>query len=295
MFTEQRNPNSMGIDQQPTLQILEIMNTEDATVAGVVRQTLPAVAQAVELIADRLRAGGRLIYIGAGTSGRLGILDAVECLPTFSVDPEMVQGIIAGGEGAIMRSVEGAEDDPQAGKSDLQAINLTGQDAVVGIAASGRTPYVVGALRYANEVEAGTVAISCNSPAPILDVATIRIAALVGPEILTGSTRLKAGTAQKLILNMISTATMIKLGKVYNNLMVDVRVSNQKLADRARGIVSEITGITVDEAAALLDQTGQEVKPAVVMAILGLSANEARRRLAEEQGMLAQVIHANAP
>jgi N-acetylmuramic acid 6-phosphate etherase len=154
---------------------------------------------------------------------------------------------------------------------------------------------VVGALRYANEVEAGTVAISCNSPAPILDVATIRIAALVGPEILTGSTRLKAGTAQKLILNMISTATMIKLGKVYNNLMVDVRVSNQKLADRARGIVSEITGITVDEAAALLDQTGQEVKPAVVMAILGLSANEARRRLAEEQGMLAQVIHANAP
>jgi N-acetylmuramic acid 6-phosphate etherase len=285
----------MGIDQHTTQQILEIMNAEDATVAGAVRQTLPAVAQAVDMIADRLRGGGRLIYIGAGTSGRLGILDAVECLPTFSVDPEMVQGIIAGGEGAIMRSVEGAEDDPKAGKGDLQAINLTAQDVVVGIAASGRTPYVIGALRYANEVAAGTVAISCNSPAPILDEAAVRIAALVGPEILTGSTRLKAGTAQKLILNMISTATMIKLGKVYNNLMVDVRVSNQKLADRARRIVSEITGITVDEAAALLDQTNQEVKPAVVMAVLGLSADEARSRLADKQGMLAQVIHANAP
>lgn len=295
MLTEQRNPNSLGIDQRPTLQILQIMNDEDATVAGAVRETLPAIAEAVDMIAGRLRGGGRLIYTGAGTSGRLGILDAVECLPTFSVEPELVQGIIAGGERAIMRSVEGAEDNPQAGRADLQAVNLSAGDAVVGIAASGRTPYVIGALDYAREIGAGTVAITCNRPAPVLDAAGIKIAALVGPEILTGSTRLKAGTAQKMILNMISTATMIKLGKVYNNLMVDVRVSNQKLADRARRIVSEITGLTSDEAAVLLEQTGQEVKPAVVMALLGVSADEARTRLAQKQGMLAEVIHASAP
>jgi N-acetylmuramic acid 6-phosphate etherase len=290
MLTEQRNPRSVGIDQRSTIEMLQVINEEDAMVAGVVRQVLPTVAEAVDMIAARLRAGGRLIYIGAGTSGRLGILDAVECLPTFSVDPEIVRGIIAGGDSAMMRSVEGAEDSPEGGSADLKAINLTAKDAVIGIAASGHTPYVVGALIYARTIGAGTVAISCNRPAPILDVADIQIPLLVGPEILTGSTRLKAGTAQKMVLNMMSTATMIKLGKVYNNLMVDVHVSNQKLADRARRMVSEITGLNPDEAASYLAQTDQEVKPAIVMALLDVTAEEARARLADAHGMLRQVI-----
>ncbi len=290
MLTEQRNPNSLNIDQRSTLEILQIMNAEDATVAHAVSTVLPQIALAVDLITERLRAGGRLFYIGAGTSGRLGILDAVECLPTFSIDPETVQGIIAGGETAFVRSVEGAEDRPEGGRNDLIDRQLTLQDVVVGIAASGRTPYVVGALDYAREVGAGTIGIACNAPAPVLDAADIAIAALVGPEIITGSTRLKAGTAQKLILNMLSTATMIKLGKVYNNLMVDVRVSNEKLADRARRIVCEVTGIEANEATTLLEQTGQEVKPAIVMALLGIDVNDARTRLAESGGMLRTVI-----
>ena len=290
MLTEQRNPKSVGIDQHATLDMLQIINDEDATVAEAVRQVLPAIADAVDMVAGRLRGGGRLIYIGAGTSGRLGILDAVECLPTFSVDPEMVQGIIAGGDSAFMRSVEGAEDSPEGGSADLKAINLSAKDAVVGIAASGHTPYVIGALIYARTIGAATIAISCNRPAPILDVADIQIPLLVGPEILTGSTRLKAGTAQKMVLNMLSTATMIRLGKVYNNLMVDVHVSNQKLADRARRIVSEITGLSADEAASFLEQTDQEVKPAIVMALLNVTADEARTRLDKADGMLRQVI-----
>ncbi|MAS37373.1 MAG: N-acetylmuramic acid 6-phosphate etherase [Anaerolineaceae bacterium] len=290
MLTEQRNPKSMGIDQSPTLEILQIINEEDATIAGAIRQVLPAIAEAVDMISERMRNGGRLFYTGAGTSGRLGILDAVECVPTFSVSPELVQGIIAGGEGAVVHSIEGAEDSPEGGRDDLIARSLTAQDAVVGIAASGRTPYVVGALNYARQIGAGTVGISCNAPAPVLDTADIAIAALVGPEILTGSTRLKSGTAQKLILNMISTTTMIKLGKVYNNLMVDVKVSNAKLADRARRIVSEVTGLSTDEAAALLNQTHNEVKPAIVMAVLGVSVEEARTRLDAAQGMLGAVI-----
>lgn len=290
MLTEQRNPKSMGIDQRSTIEMLQIINDEDATVARVVRQQLPAIAQAVDMVAGRLRSGGRLIYIGAGTSGRLGILDAVECLPTFSVDPEVVRGIIAGGDGAFMRSIEGAEDSPEGGSADLKAISLSAKDAVVGVAASGHTPYVVGAMIYARTIGAGTVAISCNQPAPILDVADIKIPLLVGPEILTGSTRLKAGTAQKMVLNMLSTAAMIKLGKVYNNLMVDVRVSNQKLADRACRIVSQITGLSTEEAATFLEKTNHEVKPAIVMALLGVSAEEARSQLAAAQGMLRQVI-----
>ena len=294
MLTEQRNPKTMGIDRLTTLEMLQVINDEDAKVAAAVREAVPAIAEAVDATAARLREGGRLIYIGAGTSGRLGILDAVECVPTFSVEPELVQGIIAGGEPAFTRSVEGAEDEPDRGRADLQAVNVSAKDVVVGIAASGRTPYVTGALNYAREVGAKTIGISCNRPAPVLDAAEIQIAALVGPEVLTGSTRLKAGTAQKLILNMLSTATMIKLGKVYNNLMVDVKVSNQKLADRARRIVCEVTGIEPDEAAALLEQANQEVKPAIVMAVLGVSADEARSRLAAKNGMLAQVLQAGA-
>lgn len=290
MVTEQRNPRSMGIDRRSTLEILQIMNEEDAAVTQAVKQALPAIAEAVEVITQRLRGGGRLFYVGAGTSGRLGVLDAAECVPTFSVPPELVQGVIAGGEEALVHSIEGAEDRPELGSSDLKARGLTAQDVVVGIAASGRTPYVVGALFYARHVGAATIGISCNAPAQVLDAADIRIPLIVGPEILTGSTRLKAGTAQKLVLNMLSTATMIKLGKVYNNLMVDVKVSNQKLADRARRIIREITGISTDEAAELLAQTDNEVKPAIVMALLGVSADEARARLAAAHGMLGEVI-----
>ena len=293
MLTEQRNPKSMGIDRRSTLEMLQIMNDEDATIAGAVRRALPDIAEAVDLIVERLRGGGRLFYVGAGTSGRLGILDAVECVPTFSISPEMVQGVIAGGEVAFIHSVEGAEDSAEGGRRDLMERHLTAQDVVVGIAASGRTPYVVGAIEFAREIGAGTVGISCNAPAPLLDAAAIKIAALVGPEILTGSTRLKSGTAQKLILNMLSTTAMIKLGKVYNNLMVDVQVGNAKLADRARRIVCEAAGISYDEAAALLEQTGQAVKPAIVMALLGVGADDARAKLAAANGMLGQVIEDN--
>ena len=290
MLTEQRNPRTTDIDRLSTLEMLQRMNAEDATVPAAVAQALPAIAQAVELIVERLRQGGRLIYMGAGTSGRLGILDAVECVPTFSTPPELVQGIIAGGVGAIIHSVEGAEDSREQGRADLLALNPTAQDVIVGIAASGRTPYVVSALETAQEIGAGTVGIACNAPAPVLDAAVIKIAALVGPEVVTGSTRLKAGTAQKLILNMLSTASMIRLGKVYGNLMVDVRVSNQKLAERARRIIREVTGVSEDEAAVLLARTDNEVKTAIVVALLGVDPAEARARLAAQQGLLRGVI-----
>lgn len=290
MLTEQPNPDSAHIDQRSALEIVQLMNAEDATIAAAVREVLPAIAEAVEIIAARLRNGGRLIYVGAGTSGRLAVLDAVECVPTFSTDPSLVQGLIAGGKEALTRAVEGAEDDRDAGRRDVLALELTVNDVVVGIAASGRTPYVVAALEAANERGAATIGISCNAPAPVLDAAQIKIAALVGPEIITGSTRLKAGTAQKMILNMLSTASMILLGKVYGNRMVDVKVTNQKLADRARRIVSEVTGLDTDEAERLLAQTNNEVKMAIVVGLLAVSPEEARVRLHAAQGQLHLVI-----
>ncbi|MBE0588830.1 MAG: N-acetylmuramic acid 6-phosphate etherase [Hydrogenophaga sp.] len=290
LTTESPNPASQGIDQLSTLEILQVINGEDAKVAAAVHKALPEIARAVDTIVARLRAGGRLIYAGAGTSGRLGVLDAVECVPTFSVPRELVQGVLAGGYKAMMESVEGAEDSAEGGRADLLALGLTAHDTVVGIAASGRTPYVIGALRAAREMGAATVAVSCNAPAPILDEAEIAIAAVVGPEVVAGSTRLKAGTAQKLILNMISTATMIRLGKVYGNLMVDVMVTNQKLAGRARGLVCEIAGVSDEEAARLLALTGNRVKPAVVVALLGVSPEEADRLLESAGGMLGDVV-----
>jgi len=290
MLTEQRNPRTTHIDQLSSLEIVQLINDEDATVAAAVREALPQVAQAVDAIVEGMRHGGRLLYVGAGTSGRLGVLDAVECVPTFSTEPEMVQGIVAGGDRAITRSIEGAEDDREAGRAAIRDRAVTRHDSVVGIAASGHTPYVIGALEEANARGAATVAVACNAPAPLFDVAQIGIAALVGPEVITGSTRMKAGTAQKMILNMLSTASMIRLGKVYGNLMVDVRVSNQKLAARARRIVSEVTGASEDEAARLLALAGDEVKTAIVVALLGLSPEDARARLAEAQGMLHRVI-----
>jgi N-acetylmuramic acid 6-phosphate etherase len=290
MLTEAPNPRSANIDQLSTLDILQVINAEDATVAAAVRRVLPAIARAVDTITGRLREGGRLLYIGAGTSGRLGVLDAVECVPTFSISPDMVEGILAGGDIALTQPVEGAEDDHDVGYAKLIEIGVSARDAVVGIAASGRTPYVIGALKAANERGAATVAITCNELAPMLDLAQLPIAVVVGPEIIAGSTRLKSGTAQKMILNMISTASMIRLGKVYGNLMVDVKVTNQKLAQRARGIVCKVTGVSDDEAARLLEQTHNEVKPAIVMALLDITADDARARLAAAGGMLRQVI-----
>ena len=290
MTTENQNPRTTDIDNLPTQEMLERINDEDATVAKAVRDTLPAIAQAVDAIVGRLRRGGRLIYVGAGTSGRLGVLDAVECLPTFSASPEQVRAIIAGGKGALTRSVEGAEDDPVAGKNDLLALGLSADDAVVGIAASGRTPYVLEAIEAANDTGAVTIGVACNVPSTLLDVAQIKIGVVVGPEVVTGSTRMKAGTAQKMVLNMLSTATMIQLGKVYGNWMVDVQATNEKLVHRARRIVAQIAGIDENEAAQLLEQSGYQVKVAIVMAKLQVDAPEARRLLENAEGRLRDVI-----
>lgn len=291
MQTEQQNPNTMAIDSLSTLDMLRVINAEDMKVAQAVQAVLPAVAQAIDAIVERLKRGGRLIYIGAGTSGRLGVLDAVECVPTFGVPPTMVQGILAGGMPAMIRSVEGAEDNPELAREDLRALPLTADDAVVGIAASGTTPYVIGALEYARVAGAVTIGIACNAPAPVLDAADIAIGVVVGPEVITGSTRLKSGTAQKLVLNMISTGSMIKLGKVYGNLMVDVQATNIKLVQRAKRILMAITGLTDDSAAAdLLDAADREVKTAIVMHKRGVDAAEARRLLAAAGGMLRAVI-----
>ncbi len=290
MLTEQRNPRSMDIDRSSTLEMLQIMNDEDARVAPAVREALPAIARAVDAITACFRQGGRLIYVGAGTSGRLGVLDAAECRPTFSAPPGMVIGLIAGGNRALIDAIEGAEDDRDAGGRDLLALDLTARDAVVGIAASGNTPYVVGALECANAIGAVTIGVACNSPAAVLETAQIAIPVLVGPEVITGSTRLKAGTAQKLVLNMLSTASMIQLGKVYSNLMVDVTVTNRKLAERARRIVSAVTDVSPEDAGRLLEATGNRVKPAIVMALLGVDAIAAETLLDQAAGRLSAVI-----
>ncbi len=288
--TEQANPISANIDQLTSLEALRLINREDAKVAAAVREALPQIAKAVDIIADAIANGGRLLYLGAGTSGRLGVLDAVECVPTFSVPPNWVLGIVAGGAAALTNSIEGAEDQPQGGREDLAAQDLTKQDVVCGIAASGRTPYVIGGLEYAKGLGAKTIAIACNAGAPIGALADISISVDVGPEIIAGSTRMKAGTAQKLILNMLSTTAMIRLGKVYGNLMVDVKVSNQKLAERATRLVMQLTGVDEEQARALLASANEEVKTAVVMSRLGADYDGARRLLAEANGKLRAVI-----
>lgn len=292
LLTEKRNPYTLNIDKVSTLEMCMLLNEEDKRVAIAVRDALPQIAEAVDEIAKRLSSGGRLFYIGAGTSGRLGILDAVECPPTFSTDPEMVQGLIAGGYNAIFKAQEGAEDSLTLAREDLMAKNLTAKDCVVGIAASGRTPYVVGGLRYANKIKALTVSISCSPDSQIGAEAQIAIYALTGPEALTGSTRLKAGTAQKMILNMLSTCTMIKLGKAYSNLMVDVKSSNQKLAERARHIVIEATKCTRLEAVEALKQTDGKVKPAILMILTGLPYDKVTQMLEKNNGFIAKALEA---
>jgi len=290
LTTETRNTRSMNIDTAEPMEILRIMNEEDQKVALAVQKVLPEIETAARFVFESFQNGGRLIYVGAGTSGRLGVLDAVECPPTFSTDPEMVQGIIAGGEGAFVKAVEGAEDSPEFGVSDLKTIGLTKNDTVIGIAASGRTPYVIGALKYARSIGAKTVALSCNQNAAISKEADQSIEVIVGPEVLTGSTRLKAGTAQKMVLNMISTTSMILIGKAYENLMVDVHVSNQKLKERAIGIIQKITEVSHDVAAGALEKADNQAKVAIVMIKTGATKQEAEKRLSDAGGYVRRAI-----
>lgn len=290
LLTEQRNPASENIDSLETADMLRVINAEDAKVAAAVEREIPNIAHAVDAIVERLRAGGRLFYAGAGTSGRLGVLDASECPPTFSVPPDMVQGIIAGGEPALTRAVEGREDDASAGAADLGARGFTGADVLVGIATSGRTPYVLGAVNRAREMGAVTVGLSCTPQSELSRAVDIAIEPLVGPEVVTGSTRMKAGTATKLVLNMLTTGAMIRLGYVYGNLMVNVQPTNEKLRDRARRIVEAAAGIPPEEAARALEEAGGTVKVAIVMARLRVPRDEAVRRLEAAGGRVAKAI-----
>ena len=290
LTTEQRNPATEHIDELPTLDMVTLINTEDKKVAEAVGKILPEIAQAVDLIAERLQKGGRLFYMGAGTSGRLGILDAVECPPTYGTDYEMVQGLIAGGATAIFRAKEGAEDDPQLGRADLEEAGFTAKDVLVGIAASGRTPYVKGGLIHARELGAATIALACAEKAEIAELSDIALLPVTGPEVITGSTRLKAGTAQKMVLNMLSTGTMIKLGKVYGNLMVDVKATNEKLSERALRIVMAAAGCKRKEAEDTLMKAGGQAKLAILIALTGCSPAEGRLQLGLTQGHLANAL-----
>ena len=289
--TEQRNPNTMNIDALPTLDMIRLINQEDHNVAKAVGLVAEQIAQAVDVIADRLSKGGRLIYCGAGTSGRLGILDAVECPPTYSTEPEMVQGLIAGGYPAIFKAVEGAEDSKELGVEDMKGINFAAGDVLVGVAASGRTPYVLGCMEYAKELGAVTVSVTC-CPGSVLDTyADIGIAPAPGPEVVTGSTRMKSGTAQKMVLNMLSTGAMIKLGKVYGNLMVDVKPSNEKLVRRCVTIVCNATGCDDATATAALEACEYRPKIAIVMVLLGVDAAKAKELLNNADGRVAKVLN----
>ena len=286
LTTESRNPRTMNLDEMSPLQLVSVMNQEDLHVVSAVKAVLPQVATAVQWAKEALEAGGRLIYFGAGTSGRLGVLDAVECPPTFGVSSDVAVGLIAGGERAFVR----AEDDPELCKKELLAINLKESDLVVGLAASGRTPYVIGGLRYAKEIGCKTVAIACNKDSAIGKEADLAIEPTPGPEVLTGSTRLKAGTAQKMILNMISTGSMVGIGKAYQNLMVDVQQTNNKLVVRAQNITMAATGCTRDEAAAALHEANGSAKVAIVMLLTKVSAKEAQNQLDAAQGHVRDAL-----
>ena len=288
--TESLNPRSTRLDTMSALEIVTLMNEEDALVPPAIAPALPSIAAFVEAVADRLRGGGRLFYAGAGTSGRLAVLDAVECVPTFSVSPELVTPIMAGGDLALTRSVEGAEDDTELARHDVDAAGVGAADALAGVAASGTTPYVIAAIEEARRRGAVTAGIANNADTPVVLTADHGITAVTGPEVLSGSTRLKAGTAQKLILNMISTAAMVRLGKVYGNRMVDVSVSNTKLRERAEGIVADLVGCDRAAAAELLDAADEEVKTAVLMGLAGIRASEARSRLEAADGYLRRAL-----
>ncbi len=289
-LTEDRNPRTRDIDTLPTLDMLTLINAEDQKVALAVRDELPNIAAAVDAITTRMQRGGRLIYIGAGTSGRLGVLDASECPPTFGTPADLVVGLIAGGIAALTEAVEGAEDEREGGAEEIAALEVNENDCVIGIAASGRTPYAIGGLQEAKKRAALTISIACNHPSPLGELAEISIALIVGPEVVSGSTRLKAGTAQKMVLNMISTAVMIRLGKTYSNLMVDVQPTNDKLRQRARRIVAEATALDVQQAAEILSACNGEVKTAIVAILADISPETARIRLHETGGYVRKAI-----
>ena len=286
LITEQRNPNSMHVDSLSALEIVQLMNQEDKQVPLAIEKCLPQIAQAVECIVAAFQQGGRLVYIGAGTSGRLGVLDASECPPTFGVSPEMVKGIIAGGERALRHPIEGAEDSKAQAVVDLQTIHFSSKDVLVGIAASGRTPYVIGALEYAKSLGSVTVSIASNPNSAMANIVDIAIDTVVGPEVLTGSSRLKSGTAQKLVLNMLTTASMILMGKCYQNLMVDVQASNEKLKARAIRIVMQATDCDKTLAEETLKQADQNAKLAIMMILSGLDRAQAEALLEKHQGKL---------
>lgn len=286
LITEQRNPNSMHVDSLSALEIVQLMNDEDKQVPLAIEKCLPQIAQAVECIVAAFQQGGRLVYIGAGTSGRLGVLDASECPPTFGVSPEMVKGIIAGGERALRHPIEGAEDSKAQAVVDLQTIQFSSKDVLVGIAASGRTPYVIGALEYAKSLGSVTVSIASNPNSAMANIVDIAIDTVVGPEVLTGSSRLKSGTAQKLVLNMLTTASMILMGKCYQNLMVDVQASNEKLKARAIRIVMQATDCDKALAEETLKQADQNAKLAIMMILSGLDRAQAEALLEKHQGKL---------
>lgn len=290
LTTEARNSASENIDEMSPLDIVRLMNAEDAKIAAAVGCEAESIARAIEVISNRIRGGGRLIYTGAGTSGRLGVLDAAECPPTFNSPPELVVGLIAGGYGALTRAVEGAEDHPEFAVEDLRKVNLSANDVVVGIATSGRTPYVIGGLRYAREVGAYAIGLACNDGSALADVAELMITPIVGPEVISGSTRLKAGTATKLVLNMLTTGTMVQLGKTYGNLMVDLRATNQKLLLRTRRIVAMLTGISEEAAEKLLATCNGELKTAVVAHRRQVPADNARQLLERAGGKLRKAL-----
>ncbi len=290
LVSEGRNPDTMDIDLLSSQEIVERLNQQDKQVPLAVEAVLPQIAQAVDKITAAFKQGGRLIYLGAGTSGRLGVLDASECPPTFGVSDQMVIGLIAGGKEAMFTAQEGAEDNATLGAHDLQQIDFSSKDVLVGIAASGRTPYVIGALEYANDLGATTIALSCNPDSPIAEIAQIAISPVVGPEALTGSTRLKSGTAQKLVLNMLTTASMIRLGKSYQNLMVDVRATNRKLIARAVRIVMQATDCQREEVEALLKESHNNAKLAILMHLTGMNYEQATAKLSQSDGFLRRAM-----
>lgn len=290
METEKQNPNTMNLDEMSIKEALTIMNSEDKKVAEAIGEVIPEIEEAVQVITTQLKKGGRLIYTGAGTSGRLGVLDAAECPPTFGTPKEQVVGLIAGGQRAFTEAIEGSEDSREMGKEDLKAIELNENDVVVGLAASGRTPYVIGALSYANEISTPTIAIACNKNTAIGNEAKIAIEAVPGPEVLTGSTRLKAGSTQKMILNMLSTLSMVGIGKVYKNLMVDVQPTNEKLVSRAENIVMKATDADRETARKTLAASDGKVKIAIIMILLDIDKDTAVKKLEESQGHIRKAL-----
>lgn len=290
LVTEQRNPATEEIDTKTSREIVGLINAEDHKVAPVVRKELDHVARAVDIVVGAFKNGGRLIYVGAGTSGRLGVLDASECPPTFGTDPEMVQGIIAGGYGALVIAVEGSEDLAENGARDLKERNLTARDVVCGLAASRRTPYVLAAVEYARELGCRTLYVTCTPREEINFQVDAAICPVVGPEVVMGSTRMKAATAQKMVCNMITTTAMIRLGKVYGNMMVDLQMNSKKLQERSKRVVMMVTGVDYDEAARVLEQSGGHVKTAIVMILAGVEAGEARERLRQADGFVRGAI-----